>query len=79
MKSKLSALKFVLNNKRQVWVMIVALSLTFMTMYIINFLFLTTQESFKALFLEQPKRVAYLDITPDTMGVEREDYSSSDA
>ena len=78
MKSKLSALKFVLNNKRQVWVMIVALSLTFMTMYIINFLFLTTQESFKALFLEQPKRVAYLDITPDTMGVEREDYASDD-
>lgn len=78
MKSRLSALKFVRNNKKQVWVMIVALSLTFMTMYIINFLFLTTKESFKALFLEQPKRVAYLDLTPDTMGVEREDYTSND-
>ena len=78
MKSKLSALKFILNNKRQVWVMIVALSLTFMTMYIINFLFLTTQESFKTLFLEQPKRVAYLYITPDTMGVDKEEYASDD-
>lgn len=78
MKSKLSALKFVLNNKRQVWVMIVALSLTFMTMYIINFLFLCTQESFKTLFLEQPKRVAYLYITPDTMGVDKEEYASDD-
>lgn len=79
MKNKLSALKFVLNNKRQVWVMIVALSLTFMTMYIINFLFLTTKESFKALFLEQPKRVAYLDLSVDTMGVKREDGASQDA
>ncbi|MDE6567522.1 MAG: hypothetical protein K2K70_07300 [Lachnospiraceae bacterium] len=78
MKSKLSALKFVKNNKKQVWVMIVALSLTFMTMYIINFLLLTTRESFKTLFLEQPKRVAYLDLSPDTMGVEREEYASND-
>lgn len=78
MKGKLSALKFVRNNKKQVWVMIAALSLTFMTMYIVNFLFLTTKESFKALFLEQPKRVAYLALTPDTMGVQKEDYDSDD-
>lgn len=78
MKGKLSALKFVRNNKKQVWVMIVALSLTFMTMYLIHFLFLTTKESFKTLFLEQPKRVAYLELTPDTMGIKKEDYHSND-
>lgn len=78
MKSKLSALKFVRNNKKQVWVMIVALSLTFMTMYIINFLFLATKESFNALFLQQPKRVAYIDLTPETMGVKKENYHSDD-
>lgn len=58
--------------------MIVALSLTFMTMYLIHFLFLTTKESFKTLFLEQPKRVAYLELTPDTMGIKKEDYHSDD-
>lgn len=86
MKSKLSALKFVRNNKKQVWVLIVALSLTFMTMYIINFLFLTTQESFRALFLEQPKKVAAVELTPETMGVVRnasvsdeEYYNETDA
>lgn len=42
MKNKLSALKFVRNNKKQSGVMIIALALTFMTMYIMNFLFLTT-------------------------------------
>lgn len=78
MKSKLSALKFVRNNKKQVWVMMIALALTFMTMYIMNFLFLTTEESFQVLFLEQPKRVAYLALSPDTMGVEQEAYATDE-
>ncbi len=78
MKSKLSAFKFVRNNKKQVWVMIVALSLTFMTMYIINFLLLTTRESFKALFLEQPKRVAYVDLSLKTMGIDKEAYETEE-
>lgn len=78
MKSRLSALKFVRNNKKQVWVMIVALSMTFMTMYVINFLFLTTKESFKALFLEQPKKVAYVELSPETMGVDSASYSSEE-
>lgn len=70
MNNKLSALKFVRNNKKQSGVMIIALALTFMTMYIMNFLFLTTQESFKALFIEQPKKVAFVDLCIDTMGVD---------
>lgn len=78
MKSKLSALKFVRNNKKQVWVMLVALSLTFMTMYLINFLLLTTQESFKALFLEQPKRIAFVKLSIETMGVDRDSCSSDE-
>ena len=78
MKSRLSALKFVRNNKKQVWVMIIALSLTFMTMYVINFLFLTTQESFQALFLEQPKKVAYVELSNKTMGVDSTTFSSEE-
>lgn len=78
MKRRLSALKFVRNNKKQVWVMIVALALTFMTMYVIHFLFLTTQESFKALCIEQPKKVAYVDLSLDTMGVDKDAYTSDE-
>lgn len=77
MKSKLSALKYVRNNKKQVWVMIVALSLTFMTMYIINFVFMTTKESFYVLFIEQPKKVACIDLSLDTMGVDQTLYASN--
>lgn len=71
MNGKLSAFKFVRNNKKQVWVMIVALSLTFMTMYLIHFLLLATQESFQVLCLEQPKKIAFLDLTLETMRVDR--------
>lgn len=79
MKNGLSALKYVRNNKKQVWVMILALSLTFMAMYVVNFLFMTTRESFRVICLEQPKRVAYVSLTPETMGVKREDPASDEA
>lgn len=79
MKNGLSALKYVRNNKKQVWVMILALSLTFMAMYVVNFLFMTTRESFRVICLEQPKRVAYISLTPETMGVKREDHASDEA
>lgn len=78
MKSKLSALNFVKNNKKQVRVMIIALSLTFMTMYIICFLLLTTGESSKTVFLERPKKVAFVSLTPETLGVEYSDYESEE-
>lgn len=78
MRGQLSAWKFIRNNRKQVWVMITAISLTFMVMYIINFLILSTKESFAILFLEQPKSVAYLDLAPDTMGVDREAYATDD-
>lgn len=78
MKSNLSALKFVRNNKKQVWVMLVALSLTLMTMYCIHFLLLTTRESFKVLCLEQPKKLAFVSLSPETMGVDRAACSSDE-
>lgn len=78
MKSKLSALKFVKNNKKQVRVMVAALSLTFMTMYMVCFILFSTKESFNSLFLKQPKRVAYLELTPETLGVDKDSYTGDD-
>ncbi len=72
MKSRLSAWKYVRNNKKQVWVMIIALSLTFMTMYLINFMLLATEESFKGIFFEKPKKMAMMELDWKTMGVDLE-------
>lgn len=73
---KLSALKFVRNNKKQAGVMIIALSLTFMTMYIMNFLFLTTEESYRGVFLEQPKKVVGMQISSESLGVDADSCES---
>lgn len=70
MKSKLSALKFVRNNKKQVWVMVIALSITFMAMYVVNFLLMTTQESFQTIFLVQPKYLTKFRLTNETAGID---------
>lgn len=78
MKNKLSARKFVQNNKRQVGVLMIALSLSFMTMYLINFLFMASEVSFRALCLEQPKKVAYLDLSNQSLGLRLEDYVSQE-
>ena len=78
MKSHLSAWKYVRNNKRQVWVMIIALSLTFMTMYLINFMLLTTKESFKGVFFGLPKRMAMMKLDWKTLGVDPDAYGSDE-
>ena len=78
MKSRLSAWKYVRNNKKQVWVMIIALSLTFMTMYLINFMLLATEESFKGVFFEMPKKMAMLELDWKTMGVDLESMETGE-
>ena len=73
MKSGLSAAKYIRNNKRTCFVLIIALGLTFAAMYIINYLLMVTEESFKPIYLKLPKKVAYADLTPETLGVKTQD------
>lgn len=58
--------------------MLIALSLTLMTMYVINFLLMTTQESFRTLFLELPKHVAYISLSLETAGIDQDAYATDD-
>ena len=76
MNSKLSASKFIRNNKKQVWVLIIALALSFMTMYIINFLFMASEVRFRPVCLEQPKKVAFISVNYDTFGISIDDYET---
>ena len=67
MSGNLSASKYIKNNKRTCGVLLFALSLTFMAMYIVNYLLMTTQESFVCVMLELPKKVSYVSLTSDTL------------
>ena len=69
MKSGLSAFKYIRNNKRTCFVLIIALGLTFTAMYLVHYLLKVTEESFKPIYLELPKKVIYADLTSETMRV----------
>ena len=79
MKSGLSASKYIRNNKRTCFVLILALGLTFTAMYLVNYLLKVTEESFKKPLQELPKKVSYVDLTMETLGVNPEDYPNGGA
>ena len=66
----LSAWKYIRNNKRTCLVLIIALGLTFAAMYLVNFLLMVTEVSFRPIYLEMPEKVVFADLTPETMGVD---------
>jgi len=73
--SKLSAWKYVKNNKKTVGVLATALALSFVAMYVMYVLLITTSESFGVIMLETPKKISYLDISDETLGVNRYDFT----
>ena len=76
MKSKLSAWTYVKNNKRTVAVLVTALALSFMAMYAVYVLLITTTESFEAVMLEMPKKVSYASLGNKAYGIFRDDYET---
>ena len=58
--------------------MLVALSMTFMTMYVVNFLLSSTKESFQTLLYGQTKNVGYMSLSMETLGVQRSEYSDEE-
>lgn len=76
--NNLSAWKYIKNNKRKVVVLMIAISLSFMAMYVVKFLFCATTESFKPILMEYPKHVMFVELTPQTMGIDREQYESEE-
>ncbi|MBP1585350.1 MAG: ABC transporter permease [Lachnospiraceae bacterium] len=73
---KLSAWKYVKNNKQVCAVLISALSLSFMTMYVIYVLLQTTVESFRPIMLELPKKISYASITGSSYGLDVNGYDT---
>ena len=73
---KLSAWKYVKNNKQVCAVLITAISLSFMTMYMIYVLLQPTAESFRPIMLELPKKISYASITGSSYGLDVNGYET---
>ncbi|MBP5280909.1 MAG: hypothetical protein J6Z22_00230, partial [Lachnospiraceae bacterium] len=76
MSSKLSAWKYVKNNKRTVAVLITALALSFMAMYAVYVLLITSTESFEVVITEMPKKVSFVALGNEAYGLKRENFES---
>lgn len=70
MPQKLSAMKYIKNNKRRTSVLIVSLCLCFVVTYLTNFLLSTNTESFRALFEYTPRHIQYLEIDEESLGID---------
>ena len=75
---KLSAWKYIKNNKKTAGVMVIALAFSFMAMYLIYMLLITAVECEKPVKLEFPKKVTMFNLSDQSMGIQREDYEDSD-
>lgn len=74
MKSRLSAMKYIKNNKKICGVLISSLAMTFMVMYIVAFVLYVNVESAKTSIISQRENIIYVDLSMETLGVNRDDY-----
>jgi len=78
MPQKLSAMKYIKNNKRRTSVLIVSLCLCFVVTYLTNFLLSTNTESFRALFEYTPRHIQYLSIAASSFGLDVQNLSKEE-
>ncbi len=78
MNTRLSAWKYIKNNKKTVGVLTISLALSFMVMYVIYVLLMTNVESFKPIQLELPKKISYLSITGKAYGLDRDSFETDE-
>ena len=78
MPQKLSAMRYIKNNKRRTSVLIVSLCLSFVLTYLTNFLLSTNTESFRSLFEYTPKKIQYLTLAGSSLGLDVKNLSSEE-
>ena len=75
---KLSAMKYIKNNKRRAAVLVVSLGLCFVVSYLTQFLLSATEESFGSVYLELTKKIQFVNLTDSTLGIEPESVPKED-
>lgn len=70
MTQKLSAIKYIKNNKRRVTVLIISLGLCFMLTYLTQFLLSSSIESFYPILLKSTLKIQYMSIAGSSFGID---------
>lgn len=79
MKTRLSAWKYVKNNKRSVAVLVTALALSCVAMYAIYVLLITTTDSLRPIMFELPKKVSYASLTGKAYGLDPASFEDNES
>ncbi len=69
MKQKLSAMKYIKNNKARISVLVVSLSLCFVITYLTMFMLSTTEETFRQILVENASKTQYITLAGSSLGV----------
>lgn len=69
MRQKLSAMRYIKNNKRRVAVLVISLGLCFMLTYLTNVLLMSTEETFKVAAVNNARKIQYVRLAGSSLGV----------
>lgn len=78
MPQKLSAMKYIKNNKRRVSVLIVSLGLCFALIYLTQFLLSSTEETIRPILLDNARKIQYINLAGSSLGIDVEHLSSEE-
>lgn len=78
MRQKLSAMKYIKNNKRRIAVLVVSLSLCFVLTYLTKFLLMATEETFRVCAVENVKKVQYVFLAGSSLGLDVKNLSDEE-
>ena len=72
MPQKLSAMKYIRNNKRRVSVLVVSLCLCFVLTYLTQFLLSSLEETVTPIVMENTKKIQYISLAGSSLGLDVE-------
>lgn len=78
MGQKLSALKYIRNNKRRIAVLVVSLGLCFVLTYLTKFLIMASEETFRVCTIDNVRRVQYAYFAGSSLGIDVENLSDEE-
>ena len=78
MGQKLSAMKYVKNNKRRVAVLVVSLALSFVLTYLTNFLLMSQEETCMVCAVDNAQTVQYMGLMGSTLGIDVDNISEQE-
>ena len=78
MGQKLSAMKYVKNNKRRVAVLVVSLALSFVLTYLTNFLLMSQEETCMVCAVDNAQTVQYMGLMGSTLGIDVDNISEEE-